>query len=160
MPVLEAIAPQGIHGVMLYGQLTGQEAPAWVEWVTLPASLHPALAEPPLALAKNGDWGAIAFLLNRLLNPDLDRYLTTGGIRLQILPKRDLLHVMTDAVICPNQAQIGTTVAQFFRQLQLTGVAGVRVYGRRAGQKHPAWSYGADFVPRQRFVPEVTPSLP
>lgn len=159
MPVLEAIAPQGIHAAALYGQIPGQEAPDWVEWVTLPATHHPALAESPLSLASQLDWGAIAFLLNRLLNPNLDRYLATGGVRLQILPKQDLLHVMIDAATCPEQNQTGVTVAQFFRQLQLPTVAGVRVYGRRAGQKHPAWSYGADFVPRQRLVPEATPQF-
>ena len=34
--------------------------------------------------------------------------------------------------------------AKFLRQLQISGVAGVRVYGRRAGQKQPLWRYAID----------------
>jgi hypothetical protein len=159
LPILEALGPQGVHAAAIYGQSAGQAAPAWVEWLNLPAAKHPALAKPAKVLAKQGDWEAIAFLLSRLLNPDLDDYLATGGIRIQFLLKQDLLHVMTDAPICPRQNQVGPKVAQFLQQLHLPEVAGVRVYGRRAGQKRPLWSYGTDFVPRQRLVPEATPEF-
>jgi hypothetical protein len=157
--LLEAIGPQGIHAATLYGQLPQQEAPAWVEWLDLPAAQHPAFAEPALALAKQADWEAIAFLLHRLLNPDLDQYLNTGGIRLQLLPKQDLLHVMSEASRCPDRRQVVSVVVRFLRQLELPGIAGVRIYGRRAGQKKPDWSYGLDFVSRSRLVPEVTPEF-
>lgn len=159
LPLLETLGPQGIHAATLYGQQPGQEAPAWVKWLVLPAAKHPALADPPLTLAKQGDWGAIAFLLHRLLNPDLDQFLTTGGIRTQLLPKQDLLHIMADAPICPAQKQVGPTIAQFFRQLHLSQITGVRIYGRRAGQKRPMWSYGIDFTKRDRFVPEAIPEF-
>ncbi len=167
--LLESIAPQGIHAASVYGQLADQEVPAWVEWLTLPASHHAALAEPPLAVAKQGDWGAIAFLLNRLLNPDLSKQLETGGTRLQLLPKADfnstdvppkqLLHVMSDAPLCPNQAQVSKAVVRFLKELNLPNLSGVRVYGRRAGQKRPLWSYGADFGSRSRLVPEPAPEF-
>ncbi|HIK55003.1 MAG TPA: DUF1574 domain-containing protein [Synechococcales cyanobacterium M55_K2018_004] len=158
-PLLEQLAPQGIHSAMLYGQLLGQEAPVWVHWVDLPASQNPALAEPPLALAHQGNWGAIAFLLNRLLNPDLTSQLATGGIRVQLSPRKDLLHVMTDGPVCPDQQQVGPTVARFLRELNLPNLAGVRVYGRRAGQTRPRWSYASDFVQRDRLVPEPAPEF-
>ncbi|HEY9646291.1 MAG TPA: hypothetical protein V6C88_07980, partial [Chroococcidiopsis sp.] len=157
--LLDTLGPQGIQAAAIYGLISGQEAPDWVDWLELPAAKHSALAELPIALAKQQDWEAIAFLLQRLLNPDLDRYLATGGIRLQLLPKHDLLHVMTDAPVCPAQHQVGPTVAQFFKQLQLPGFTGVRVYGRRAGQARPLWSYGKDFVSRDRLVPEATPEF-
>ncbi|MBW4661180.1 MAG: hypothetical protein KME15_21090 [Drouetiella hepatica Uher 2000/2452] len=160
--LLEPLAPQGIHAATLYGQMpqiTGMEAPAWIDWLKLPAAQHPALSESAMALAQQGDWEAIAFLLHRLLNPDLDRYLMTGGIRLQLLPKQDLLHVMSEAPVCPEQHRVGQTIAKFLRQLKLPNLAGVRIYGRRSGQKLPLWSFGVDFVSRHRLVPEATPEF-
>ena len=163
-PLLELLAPQGIQAAALYGQITNgktgtAEAPAWVEWLQLPAALHPALAESAIALAQQGDWEAIAFLLHRLLNANLEEYLRTGGIRLQLLPKQDLLHVMSEAVVCPEQRQVGLTIAKFLKQLKLSNLSGVRIYGRRAGQKLPLWSYGVDFVSRDRLVPEAVPEF-
>ena len=162
-PLLELLAPQGIQAAALYGQIPSgkgtAEAPAWVEWLQLPAALHPALMESAIALAQQGDWEAIAFLLHRLLNANLEDYLRTGGIRLQLLPKQDLLHVMSEAVVCPEQRQVGVTIAKFLKQLKLSTLSGVRIYGRRAGQKLPLWSYGIDFVSRDRLVPEATPEF-
>ncbi len=160
LPLLESIAPQGVHGTMLYGQIRSNDAsPAWVEWLELPGAIHPALADPPLDLAQQQDWQALNFLLTRLLNPGLDHYLATGGIRIQILPKGDLLHIMTDAPVCPSQQQVGKAIAKFLKSLRIGGIAGVRIYGRRAGQKRPTWSYGKDFIPRQRLVAEPTPEF-
>jgi hypothetical protein len=157
--LLEAIAPQGIHAVTLYGQLPHHETPVWIEWLDLPAAQHSELAESALNLAKQGNWDAISFLLHRLLNANLDHYLATGGIRLQLLPKQDLLHVMSEASRCPDRKQVCEIVIRFLRQLELAEVAGVRFYGRRAGQKKPLWSYGVDFATRTRLVPEVTPEF-
>jgi hypothetical protein len=157
--LLEALAPQGIHAATLYGQVAGQEAPAWVDWLNLPAAEHEALAEPALVLAQQGDRPALQFLLSRLLNPSLDWRLATGGVRIQVLDREDLLHIMTDAPVCPKQKQVGPAVAKFMRQLKIPNVSGIRVYGRRAGQKRPLWSYGADFATRDRLVPEATPEF-
>lgn len=166
--LLEALGPQGIHAAMLYGP-ANEEVPSWVEWLQLPAALHAAFAEMPITLAQQADWSAIAFLLHRLLNPDLNSYLLMGGIRLQLLPKDDpnagsdvcktLLHVMAEGTACPDQQHVSTTIVRFMRQLRLPTVSGVRIYGRRAGQKKPLWSYGTDFVTRKRLVPEVTPEF-
>ncbi|WP_204150902.1 hypothetical protein [Leptolyngbya sp. CCY15150] len=156
---IDRLGPQGIHQAVLYGQVPEQNDPGWVEWLSLPASQHQALAEPPTILARRGDWEAIAFLLSRLLNPNLDRHLATAGIRLKLLPKGDLLHVMCDAAICPDQQKVGRAIAKFLKSLRIPNLSGVRVYGRRAGQKRPQWSYGIDFVRRQRFVPEASPDF-
>jgi hypothetical protein len=156
---LEALAPQGIRNATLYGQVRGREAPAWIEWLDLPASVHPALAEPALALAKEKDWGAIAFLLHRLLNPDLDQYLTTGGTRLQLLPKSDLLHIMSEAYLCPDKQEVCHAVTRFLEPLRIENLAGVRIYGRRSGEKQPLWQYGADFISRGQLVPEAMPEF-
>lgn len=158
-PLLETLGPQGIHAVTIYGQIEGQDAPHWVHWIELPASHHAGLADAPVTLAQQGDWGAIAFLLNRLLNPDLDQQLATGGIRIQLLPRGDLLHVMSDGPTCPDQRQVGSAITGFLKQLRLAKIAGVRVYGRRAGQKRPLWSYGVDLTTRDRLVLEATPEF-
>ncbi|PSB21214.1 DUF1574 domain-containing protein [Phormidesmis priestleyi ULC007] len=167
--LLETIAPQGIQSAAVYGveaptdssklQPSEPDSPAWVEWLNLPASIHPALSDSTHWLAEKGDIPAIAFLLSRLLNPDLDRQLATGGIRIQVRQKEDLLHIMADAPLCPPQNRVGTAIARFLKPLDIPGVAGVRIYGRRAGQARPAWSYGADFGFRDRIVPAATPEF-
>ncbi|MCU0551759.1 MAG: hypothetical protein MUC48_20650 [Leptolyngbya sp. Prado105] len=175
-PLIETIAPQGIHAVAVYGlsgspnpipHLSIPDSPVWVQWINLPAAEHPALAEPTRRLAQQGDLSAIAFLLTRQLNPNLDTQLATGGVRLQIRQKEDLLHIMTDAPVCPAQNQVGVKVAKYIRNLDLPDVQGVRVYGRRSGQKRPLWSYGIDFAIRDasgvrkrvRLIPEATPEF-
>ncbi|HYX16685.1 MAG TPA: DUF1574 family protein, partial [Nostoc sp.] len=54
---------------------------------------------------------------------------------------------------------VATKVTQFIRQLKIPGIMGVRVYGRRAGNKEPFWNYGVDIEHRQRLVPEATPEF-
>jgi hypothetical protein len=164
--ILNAIAPQGIQAAAIYGveshrrTLTPeQETPTWVEWLNLASANDPQRAESALSLAQKGNQEAISFLLQRLLNPDLDRRLATGGIHLKIRRKHDLLHIMSEAPICPPQAQVGPPIAKFLRQLAIPGVAGLRVYGRRAGATAPTWNYGVDFVHRRRLVPEATPEF-
>ncbi|MBD2385739.1 DUF1574 domain-containing protein [Cylindrospermum sp. FACHB-282] len=159
LPQLEAIAPQGILAATIYGQKTIDKQPAWIDWSSLPAADHPALATSALDLGIAGDERAIIFLLERLLNPDLDGRLKTGGIRVILLRKADLLHIMCDAPICPTRQQVASKVAQLIRQLKIPGLIGVRVYGRRAGDKEPNWHYGIDFGHRQRLVPEATPEF-
>ncbi|MDZ7959809.1 MAG: DUF1574 family protein [Aulosira sp. DedQUE10] len=156
---LEAIAPQGIKAATLYGQKTADKQPAWIDWLTLPAAQHPALTPSALELANSGDQPAINFLLERLLNPDLDWRLKTGGARVMLLQKGDLLHVMCDAPVCPVRKKVANKVVKLLRQFKIPGMMGVRVYGRRAGSKEPAWHHGEDFEHRQRLVPEATPEF-
>ena len=167
--VLELIAPQGIQAATVYGveshqrlkpsPTPEQETPVWVEWLNLPAAKTPARAESAYSLAQKGNQEAITFLLQRLLNPDLDRRLATGGINLKIRRKQDLLHIMSEAPVCPPQTQVSSPINRFLRQLAIPGIAGVRIYGRRAGSTSPSWNYGVDFIGRRRFVPEATPEF-
>ncbi|MBF2025877.1 MAG: DUF1574 domain-containing protein [Oscillatoriales cyanobacterium C42_A2020_001] len=165
-PVLQTLAPQGIQSVAIYG-LSGKNsittspdaAPAWVYWLDLAATVEPEHALTTLDLARHGHLQAITFLLTRLLNSDLDTTLATGGIRVQIRQKGDLLHIMTDAPNCPRQDTVAPAIVRFLKPLQIASVSGVRLYGRRSGQKQPLWHYGLDFVSRNRVVPEVTPEF-
>ncbi|MEA5576648.1 DUF1574 domain-containing protein [Anabaena sp. UHCC 0451] len=156
---LEKIAPQGILAAAVYGQKTDDKQPAWVNWLSLPAAQHPALATSTLELGTAGDQPAMIFLLERLLNQDMEWRLKTGGIRVLLLHKGDLLHVMCDAPNCPTRQQVASKVTQFIRQLNIVGIAGVRVYGRRAGDNQPVWHHGIDFGQRHRLVPEATPEF-
>ncbi|MBF1988704.1 DUF1574 family protein [Fischerella thermalis] len=159
MPQLQALAPQGILATTVYGHQTIDHEPAWIDWQSLPATEHPDLAVSALELSSAGDEPAIIFLLERLLNPDIDTRLKTGGTRVLLLRKGDLLHIMCEALVCPSRKQVASKVTQFVRQLKIVGIAGVRVYGRRAGNKEPFWHYGVDFINRQRLVPEPTPEF-
>ncbi|HBB31728.1 MAG TPA: DUF1574 domain-containing protein [Cyanobacteria bacterium UBA8803] len=164
--VFESLAPQGLKAATLYGvqshQLSldpEQELPSWIDWLNLPAAAEEELSPSTFSLAQKGNLEALTFLLERLLNPEMDRRLATGGIQLKIRRKQDLLHVMSEAPICPLQAQVGPPIARFLRQLSLPEVGGVRVYGRCAGATSPVWNYGVDFVTRRRLAPEVTPEF-
>ncbi len=160
IPLIEAIAPQGLLSAAIYGQQTATDSqPSWIDWQSLPAKEHPALATSPMELAKVGDIEAITFLLQRLLNPNLDRRLKTGGIRVILAQKQDLLHIMCDAPVCPARKRIAAKVINFVKHLQVPGLAGARIYGRRAGNKKPFWQFGTDFQQRQRVVPEATPEF-
>jgi len=159
VPQLEAIAPQGILAATVYGQKTTEQQPDWIDWLNLPASEHPALSASALELASSGDEPAIHFLIERLLNPDLNLRLKTGGIRVLLLRKGDLLHIMCDAPVCPGRKKVAPKVIQCVRQLKIPNIIGVRVYGRRAGNKEPFWNYGVDFEQRERLVPEATPEF-
>lgn len=159
VPLLDTIAPQAILSVAIYGQKTGDKQPAWIDWVSLPASQHPNLATSALDLARAGDNSAIIFLLERLLNPDLDWRLKTGGIRVLVVRKENLLHIMCDAPVCPTRHQVSNKVTQFIRQLKIYRISGIRIYGRRAGDKEPVWHHGVDLEQRAQLVPEATPEF-
>jgi hypothetical protein len=149
-PMLAAFAPQGISAATLYGvepaadDRADPESPVWIDWVDLPAAHHPDLAPSARTLAASGDRSSLNFLLNRSINPNLKRKLQTGGIQAVAVRKDGVLHVMTEALTCPSQSKVGPAVAKLLQQLEIPDISGVRVYGRRAGQKMPLWRYGID----------------
>jgi hypothetical protein len=167
--LFDQIAPQGIHGLAVYGsvdrfdhptpQWVAPDAAAWVDRMNLAAAAHPQLANPTESLAKRGDIGAINFLLTRVLNADLEQKLSTGGLRIQARHRDDLLHVMVDGTVLPTEKATASLVADCVRSLKIGSVNGIRVYGRRAGEKHPRWKDGYDFISRSRVVPEATPEF-
>lgn len=157
--LFDRLAPQGIHAAALYGQDATAATPTWVEWLNLPASRNPDLSASVLTLAEQDDLEAIAFFIHRRLNPDLNSQLATGGIRIQILQKHDLLHIMCDAPVCPEQSVVVPQITQLLQSLDHSSWTGIRIYGRRAGQRRPLWNQGVDFIVRPRFVPEPTPEF-
>ncbi len=159
LTLLQTLAPQGILAATVYGHKTTDHEPVWIDWQSLPATEHPNLAVSALELASAGDEPAMIFLLERLLNPDLEIRFKTGGTRVLLLRKGDLLHIMCEALVCPSRKRVANKVTDFVKQLKIVGIAGVRIYGRRAGNKEPFWNYGVDFTNRERLVPEATPEF-
>ncbi|MGD1856765.1 MAG: hypothetical protein ACFB2W_21225 [Leptolyngbyaceae cyanobacterium] len=158
-PLLEQLAPQGLKRAVVYGPSPDGVNPVWLKCLDLPASEHSDLAITTADLARQGDLPAIAYCLTKQLNPDLDEQLSTGGIRVQLLMREQRLHVMLDAPVCPPRRQVAPQSKQYLRQHPFRGVMGVRIYGRRAGQKRPDWNYGYDRQPKQRLVPEAAPEF-
>ena len=145
-PVLADLSPRGILGATVYGLDRPYEAafpvpsaPQWVTWLDLPAKQYPSLEVSAIEMARAGNVDAIAFLLDRLLNPDLREKLATGGLHVEIRRQEDLLHIAVEAPISPDQDQTCVTVARFIEQLETTDLHGVRLYGRRSGQRQPDW---------------------
>lgn len=168
--VLDLLAPQGIKAATIFGiesakvgnpeTDSGQsQKPAWVEWLSLPAAKDPALAKSVWSLAQQYCQQALLFLLEQLLNPEIEERLATGGIHLKIARKQDLLHIMSEGPVCPTRSQVAPTVTWLMRQLAIPEIAGIRVYGRRAGSSSSAWNYGIDFARRRRLVPEAAPEF-
>ncbi|MEM9483989.1 MAG: DUF1574 domain-containing protein [Cyanobacteria bacterium P01_F01_bin.116] len=158
-PLLEQLAPQGLGRAMVYGPSLDGVNPAWLKCLDLPASEYRDLSAPTIELARQGDLPAIAYCLTKLLNPDLDEQLLTGGVRVQLLLRDQRLHIMIDAPVCPSRRQVAPKIKQYLRQNPIRGIAGVRIYGRRAGQKRPDWNYGYDRQAKQRLVPEAAPEF-
>lgn len=164
--ILDLLAPQGIKAATVYGVESDRfsfelepETPIWIDWLNLPAAAEAELAPTTFTLAQEGDIESLTFLLERLVNPNLDQRLATGGIQLKIRRKQDLLHIMSEGIICPPQSQIASPITKLLRELAIPDIGGVRIYGRRAGETTPAWNYGSDFVTRRRQVVEVTPDF-
>lgn len=137
------IGPQGVLSATVYGQSAKEAQPEWIDWLSLPGAENTKLSTPTKELAASGDQGAIIFLLERLLNHDIDWRLRTGGIRILTLQKGNILHIMCDATTCPTQEQVVDKVTEFVQQIR--AIAGVRIYGRRAGDREPLWRHGANF---------------
>ncbi|WP_026798617.1 MULTISPECIES: hypothetical protein [Planktothrix] len=161
IPLLDILAPQGICAATVYGlETTATQAkpgaPIWVDWLNLPAAQHSDLQPTALTLAEQGNLSALRFVLTRLVNPDLELKLATGGIRVLLLQKAELLHVMTEGATCPSQSQVAPVIAQFLRNHRISGISGVRIYGRRSGQKLPLWRYGIYLKTSQ---PDTVPSV-
>ena len=158
--MLNGIAPQGIRRAMLYGPSADDISPEWLRGIDLPAADNPDLQGSARSLAEAGDMSALAYCLTRALNPDIKEQLSTGGIRVQLLLKENLLHVMADGPICPPKNAIVPLINQTLEQAQVSAIAeGIRLYGRRAGQKQPIWTHGKDYQSRQRMVPEAKPEF-
>ena len=165
-PLLLECTPQGIQGATIYGvqspPVGGQigDPRVWKHWLDLPALGDPKFAPTPIILAASGDEDALGFILERLLNPDLEQCLAIGWIDLYLLRRQQLLHIISEAPICPIQSQVVMTVGRVMRQLRLPGIKGIRVHGRISGQSLDVWAYGIDLDRQPLDLPPVTLDRP
>jgi Protein of unknown function (DUF1574) len=170
-PFLIALTPQGIQGATIHGVQSGRQidvSPAWIHWLDLPGLGNPKFSPTPIILAARGDQAALNFILERLINPDLEQCFEIGGIQLSLLRRQHLIHVMSESPICPIQSQVATTVVKVIQQLAWPGIRGVRIHGRISGQSIVQWTYGVDFSQAPLELPPVAvehqfvvePSLP
>ncbi|MCT7959746.1 hypothetical protein NG791_03590 [Laspinema sp. D1] len=166
-PILKSLSPQGLHAVTLYGCRYGRQLdtpsnapPLWVDWLDLPAARDPLLALSPRELATQGNLDALQFLLDRLVNPELDAKLNGSGLSVFLRQDPDLLHIMVEGSTCPDQDTLAPLILEFLQELHLNGVEELRLYGRRGGDKHPSWRYHtAIFAPSSPLPPELEPTL-
>ncbi len=182
LPILELLKPQGIESATVYGiqnpklnratinndpgmvnfaninhpvNAHGSEVPVWIKWLSL---MPPGEGTSAYSLAQQGDKKSLTFLLQRLLNPDIDERSRLGGVRVKLCRKQNLLHIMCEGIICPSQ-EVVPPIESLLRQLSIPQIVGVRIYGRRAGKSSATWSRGVDFVSRKSLAVEVTPEF-
>ncbi len=167
VPLLNQLSPQGIQGATIYGVQAmsdgvpkEEESPFWTHWLDLPGASDIRYTLPPLALAEQGDEQALKFILQRLLNPDIDRTFINGGIGISVLRRKGLLHIMSEAPACPLESQIVDPVAKVLRQISLPDIAGVRIYGRIAGQQETRWQHGIGVAVELPQLPSQTTGMP
>ena len=149
-PVLSALQPQGIDAVAVYGttnrrgDFCTQLPPLWLEWLSINSPEKSSAST--FALAQNGNQEALRFLLEKSLNPNINDHLATGGIRIKLCRQQNLLHIMSEGLVCPTKEQVIQPIESLMGELEIQDLAGVRIYGRRSGQTRPLWNYGIDFA--------------
>ena len=167
LPLLNQISPQGIQGATIYGVKAmsdglpkEDESPFWTHWLDLPGAKDVRYTMPALALAQQGDEQALRFILQRLLNPDIDRTFINGGIGISLLKRKGLLHIMSEAPVCPLESQIVDPISKVLGQIALPNILGVRIHGRISGQQATKWNHGIDFGVEIPQLPSHTTGLP
>jgi hypothetical protein len=167
VPLLTQLSPQGIQGATIYGVHamsdglpSEQDSPFWTHWLDLPGALDPRYTLPPLALAEQGNEDALKFILQRLLNPDIDHTFTNGGIGLSLLQRKGILHIMSEAPVCPLESQVVDPVTKVMRQISFPNIMGARIYGRIAGQQETLWYHGLNYGGEVLQLPSHTTGIP
>lgn len=94
--------------------------------------------ENPLNLAKKGDARAIAFLINRQLQPK--------GIIAKVTLEDGCLQIMLEGANVPPQEVSVKWLQNVIIILQINRIEQLIVYGRQTGVKVPAWSEKVDFL--------------
>ncbi|MEB3357053.1 MAG: chemotaxis protein CheW [Synechococcales bacterium] len=84
-----------------------------------------------IALARQGDAGAIALMLNY--------YFSAHQINTTVSWLGDNLSILLQGQQVPNQAQVLSPIQYVLKKLSLPNLAQARVYGQQQGQNQPAW---------------------
>lgn len=91
-----------------------------------------------LELASQGHPKAIAILLHRELK--------TRAVTVKTALKNDCLHIVLEAETVPERLEFFEFVRSKLTEVEPEGINRVKVYGRKSGQKPPAWNqeFGLD----------------
>lgn len=90
-----------------------------------------------MELARQGDGGAIATLIQQVVQPEI-------AVRAHL--REDCLHILLEAEIVPEQVANVRSMRQRLTELGLTSVHTVRIYGRQQGETKPAWTVAVELV--------------
>ena len=99
-----------------------------------------------LELASQGHPKAIAILLHQELK--------TRGVSVKTALKNDCLHIVLEAEPVPERLEFFVLVRSKLTELEPEGINRVKVYGRKPGQKPPAWNqeFGLDVGAFSRLI--------
>lgn len=87
-----------------------------------------------LELAKQGDTEAIAYLINRSLQPK-------GITVIKAVLKDSCLQIMLEAAQIPDQQSLIALMRKWITTLGFEPIKQVKIYGRKIGEEIPAWSH-------------------
>jgi positive phototaxis protein PixI len=103
--------------------------------------------ESILTLAKQGDPGAIAALINRSLNPK--------GITARVGWKNQCLGILLEALPIPDQEDMITFIRQSLGELQPESVRLLKIGGYQPGQSVPVWYKEIELEETSASISEV-----
>ncbi|HEY9836828.1 MAG TPA: hypothetical protein V6D27_08010, partial [Vampirovibrionales bacterium] len=94
-------------------------------------------AQNIVSLAKQGDPGAIAVLLNQALR--------IRNMTAQVVRNDNRLHILLEADRIPDREAYIAYIQDGLTRLNVRSIDSVRVYARQIGQKVPAWDEAFEF---------------
>jgi hypothetical protein len=92
-----------------------------------------------LGLAKKGDPGAIATLMNQVTQP--------RGISVRVKAQEDCLHLLFEASQIPKQQTAVSFVRSSLDILKIASLKTVMIYGRQQGSHHTSWHESVHLQP-------------
>ena len=101
------------------------------------------MSKSTVELAKQGDLGAIATLINRALS---DR-----GITAEVSRKDNCLRIILDSDEEPNKAILVDVIERGIKNLQIHGISSLQISGRQRGNDSHLWSQMVIFISQKEM---------
>ena len=108
------------------------------QYLTPPQQGSPQNKPTAQQLAKEGHPKAIAFLMNRALQPK--------GIQVKVAIKDESLLIVLEGKSVPGEQMIIPSLKKWLKDLGIPSVKSITIYGRQTGQESPAWKRMIEFV--------------
>ena len=145
---------------MLYGPSTDDISPEWLRGIDLPASPSQRLAGVIDDVGRQRKHACTGLLFNAIAQSrhqraaQLWRHSRTAFTQRQAATCNDRRPGMST-----QKGHCAVSQIRRLEPLKVPEIEGVRLYGRRAGQKQPIWSHSRDYTYRARMVPEAKPEF-